>query len=205
MTREELWLDVLQQVAGYSAHEIKGALNGVTLSLEVVRSRTAAGNKGDVADFAAGAADHLELLSARVEALLYLAREQKPPAPVDVSAILRHLAVLLEPAAKSDGVSLVVDGLAEQALTPVPATSARLALAAGLVALIKEGGGNCRLTLNEGAKETAVEKSGPMVHFSHQSARACSLGPMVTSTIAANGIRVVEKDGELTLVFPTSR
>lgn len=193
---KQLWLDVLQQVAGRSAHEVKGALNGVALSLEVVRSRTAAGKKADVADFAVAAADHLELLTARVEALLYLAREPQPPAPADLDLILRHLAALLEPAARSDGGSLVVEGLGQSALTSAPAMSARLALAAGLLGLIKEGGeGRC--TLNGGGE--------PVVRFSHQSAKACSLGPMVTSTIVADGIRVQEQGGELTLVFPKSR
>lgn len=205
---KQLWLDVLQQVAGRSAHEIKGALNGVALSLEVVRSRTAGGRKGDVADFAVAAADHLELLTARVEALMYLARDQKPPAPSDVGIILRHLAALLEPAAKADGGALTVEGLgaAESALTSAPALSARLALATGLLALIKEGGaGSCKLeTVNEPVTG-AFKGAGPVVRFSHQSARACSLGPVVTSTIAADGIRAQEKDGELTLVFPRSR
>jgi signal transduction histidine kinase len=196
MTREELWLGVLQQVAGLSAHEIKGALNGVALSLEVVRSRTAGGKKGDVADFATSAADHLELVTARVEALLYLTREANPPAPSDLGIILRHLAALLEPAAKADGGSLSVEGLKESALTSAPVAASRLALAAGLLALIKEGGtGGCRLT---GGAE-------PVVRFSHQSATACSLGPEVTQTIAADGIRVQESDGALTLVFPKSR
>ena len=190
-----LWLDVLQQVAGRSAHEIKGALNGVSLSLEVVRSRTAGGKKGDVADFAVSAADHLELLTARVEALLYLAREPRPPVPSDLNTILRHLAALLEPASKADQMALEVEGLGEPALSSVPSETARLALAAGLLALIKEGGpggGICRL-------ETT---GGPVVRFSHQSASACSLGPEVTKTIVADGIRVKETDGELTLVFP---
>lgn len=191
-----VWLDVLQQVAGRSAHEIKGALNGVALSLEVVRSRTAGGKKGDVADFATAAADHLELLTARVEALLYLARDPRPPAPADLGIILRHLAALLEPTARADGGALAVEGLGEPAVTSAPVAASRLALAAGLLALIKEGGsGSCRLT---GGAE-------PVVRFSHQSATACSLGPEVTATVAADGIRVQETDGVLTLVFPKSR
>lgn len=197
-----VWLDVLQQVAGRSAHEIKGALNGVALSLEVVRSRTAGGKKGDVADFATAAADHLELLTARVEALLYLAREPRPPAPADLGIILKHLAALLEPTAKADGGALAVEGLGESAVTAAPVPASRLALAAGLLALIKEGGsGTCILK----AVDTAVGKGGPVVRFSHQSATACSLGPEVTATVAADGIRVQESDGVLTLVFPKSR
>jgi signal transduction histidine kinase len=194
---ERAWLDVLQQVAGRSAHEVKGALNGVSLSLEVVRSRSAAGKTADVADFAASAADHLEIVTARVEALLYLAREAKPPAPADVSLILRHLAALLQPAAQSDGGSLTVEGLKESALTSAPPAATRLALAAGMLAHIKEGEKTpVRCTLKGGVE--------PVVRFSHQSASAPtgSLGPVVMKAIAADGIRVQESDGELTLVFP---
>lgn len=198
---DRVWLDVLQQVAGRSAHEVKGALNGVALSLEVVRSRTAAGKTADVADFAVAAADHLDLVTARVEALLYLAREAKPPAPADVNVILRHLTALLQPAAKSDGGSLAVEGLGEAAPTSAPTAAVRLALAAGMLAYIKEGDPGA-----PGASATCRLKGGvePVVHFSHQSATAPRgrLGPVVTKAIAADGIRVQESDGELTLVFP---
>jgi len=197
MTKEELWLDLLQQVAARSAHEVKGALNGVALSLEVVRSRSAAGKTADVADFAASAADHLDRVTAQVEALLYFAREAKPPAPADVNMILRHLTALLQPAAQSDGGSLTVEGLRESALTSAPAAATRLALAAGLLAYIKEGASaTCRLQGGEGVE--------PVVRFSHQSASVptSSLGPVVTQTIAADGIRVQQSDGELILAFP---
>ena len=193
-SRDELWLDVLQQIAGRGAHEVKGALNGVSLSLEVVRSRTAPGKSGDVSEFVANAADQLELLTARVEALLYFSREPKPPEPADVNLILRHLTALLQPAVKADGGNLTVEGLKESALTSAPTASVRLALAAGMLAYIKEGSSaTCRL---RGGAE-------PMVHFSLQSASAPSggLGP-VAKTIAADGIRVQETGGELTLAFP---
>ena len=190
---ERLWLEALQQIAGRCAHELKGALNGVSLSLEVVRSRTVTGKAGDVADYVNNAADQLELLTARVEALLYFAREPKPPAPADVNLILRHLTTLLQPAVKADGGNLTVEGLKESALTSAPTASVRLALAVGLLAHIKEGSSaTCRL-------EGGVE---PVVHFSLQSATASGgLGP-VAKTIAADGIRVQEAGGELTLAFP---
>ncbi len=191
---ERVWLDVLQQIAGRGAHEVKGALNGVSLSLEVVRSRTASGKAGDVADYVVNAADQLELLTARVEALLYFAREPKPPAPADVNLILRHLTALLQPAVKADGGDLTVEGLGTAALTSAPTASVRLALGAGMLAHIKErSSATCRL-------KGGVE---PVVHFSHQSASAPSggLGPMAR-IIAADGIRVQETGGELTLAFP---
>jgi len=35
-----LWLDTLQRICTRAAHELKGALNGVSVNLEVVRSRS---------------------------------------------------------------------------------------------------------------------------------------------------------------------
>ena len=188
-----VWLDVLQQLAGRSAHEIKGALNGVALSLEVVRSRTAGGKKGDVADFATAAADHLELLTARVEAMLFLTREPKPPAPADLGIILRHMAALLEPSAKADGGALMVEGLGNPALTAAPVAAARLALAAGMLALIKEGG-VARVILDTGSET--------VVRFSHQSATAVNLDPEVTSALGKHGIKSRRSPADLHIVFP---
>ena len=37
---DALWLDTLQRICTRVAHELKGALNGVSVNLEVVRSRS---------------------------------------------------------------------------------------------------------------------------------------------------------------------
>ena len=37
---DELWLAVLQRLCDATAHDLKGALNGVALNVEVLRSRT---------------------------------------------------------------------------------------------------------------------------------------------------------------------
>src|SRR5437762_998561 len=44
---DELWLAVQQEICGRAAHEIKGALNGVSVNLEVVRSRAGQGKPAD--------------------------------------------------------------------------------------------------------------------------------------------------------------
>ena len=36
---DALWLETLQRICGRAAHELKGALNGASVNLEVVRSR----------------------------------------------------------------------------------------------------------------------------------------------------------------------
>jgi hypothetical protein len=195
---ESLWLDALQAVVGRAAHEVKDALNGVSLNVEVIRSRGAKGAKAagsaDLGGFAAAAADQLEKLSARTEALLFLTRAPKDDAaPTDLAVTLKHLATLLVPAAKSDGGSLEVEGHDVSIETAVPAHASRLALASGLLALIKEGGaGRCRL----------ASKGQIVVRFSHESAARCSLDPAVASAIGQHHIRTSRSGSDLLLEFP---
>lgn len=195
---DQLWLAALQEVVQRAAHEVKDALNGVSLNLEVIRSRST-GADGDrsrnsLAGFAASAAEQLDLLSARTEALLFLSRPQRPAnGPVDVAVTLKHLASLLVPAAKADGVSLSVAGYQASAPTTASAVVTRLALAEGLLTLVNGGGaGRCRL-------ETGAE---PVVRFSHESAGTCSLDPAIARTIAQHGIRQETPGSELILRFP---
>ena len=204
-----LWLQALQQVVGKAAHEVKDSLNGVSLNLEVIRSRATRPNgggrggrggrgRGEEGEedktfgvFATAAAEQLELLTIRTEAVLFLARPAREPA--DVAVILGHLSSLLIPATKADGGRLAVEGYQTPAPTSAAAQPTRLALAAGLLALIKEGGsGHCRL-------ESATE---PVVRFSHESAAACSLDSMIATALAEHSIRTERSGSDLRIVFP---
>jgi hypothetical protein len=195
---ERLWLGALQDVVGRAAHEVKDALNGVSLNLEVIRSRASRPNgSGGLSDFAAAAADQLEKLSARTEALLFLSRMPRTPAePADVSVTLKHLATLLVPATKADGGTLAVEGYDVSIPTLAPAQATRLALAAGLLAITKEGGSSrCRLEAHDGT----------VVHFSHESAPACTLDPAVVAAIGEHQIRASTSGSELRIDFPSVR
>ena len=127
-----------------------------------------------------------------MDALLCLTRP--PRAEVDVAAALRWLATLLVPAARSDNIPLHVDGYERPTPTTAPALATWLALAAGLLALIKEGGGRCVL---------APEKGETVVRFSHESAGTCSLGDDVVSAITAHAIRTNRSGSDLLIIFPT--
>src|SRR5690606_24522219 len=65
----EHWLPTLQELAGRTSHEIKNALNGVAVNLEVLRSRLERGaGEGDavaasVAPFARSASEQLDVLA----------------------------------------------------------------------------------------------------------------------------------------------
>ena len=146
-----LWLQVLQTLAGGAAHEIRGALNGVAVNLEVVRMRSERpGAAGAGGPFLGNALEQLELLTARTEALLDLARA--PAAPFDVRSAARRLVALLEPAAHASGGSLemVDESDGAMAITSADPATARLALAAAMLGT--EGGDGrllCRIVVRD--------------------------------------------------------
>jgi len=193
---DRLWLRTLEEVVNRAAHEVKDSLNGVSLNLEVIRSRSSAAvaNGQSFATFATSATEQLEQLSARTEAVLFLARPPRDPA--DVALTLKHLASLLVPTAKSEGGSLTVDGYEKSVPTSAPGQVTRLALAAGLLMLTKEGGCNrCHL---DSTSETVVR-------FSHESAGTCSLDSTVAKAIAKHSISSVRSGSDLILRFPGYR
>lgn len=128
---ERLWLAVLQQLAGTVAHELRNALNGVAVNLEVVRSRSS--REGVAASalgsFAGSAAGQLEHVIAITDALMSLSRSQDGAAMIGRTT--DHVAALVRPALAAAGGSLdlVVEG---EGTTRVPADAARLFVAAAL-------------------------------------------------------------------------
>ena len=192
-----LWLDTLQQIFDKAAHEVKDSLNGVSLNLEVIRSRsTKAGVAAiDVASFAEAASGQFEALSARTEAILALARTPRSGVPVDLTLTLKALAAVLVPAARADGGTLRVETLERSMPTGAPPLAVRLALAAGILALLK-GSKAGRCTAEAGAE--------PVVRFSHESAGAVSLDPVVASALAGCNINTRRSDHDLLIVFPGS-
>ena len=191
-----LWLAALQEIVDRAAHELKDSLNGVSLNLEVIRSRsTRDGVTGkDLKDFAEAALGQFEALNGRVEALLALARSPRVATTgADVAVILKQLATLLVPAAKADGRTLQVEGEERGIPTGAPPLSVRLAIAAGLLTLVKgESGGRCLL---EGGPE-------PVVRFSHESAVTCSLDSAVADALPDSNIRHRRSGNDLLIVFP---
>lgn len=187
-----LWLATLEHVAGRAAHEVKDALNGVSVNLEVVRSRCAKPGveMSGVVPFANSATDQLETLGARVEALLYLSRPPREPA--DLALTLKHLAALLVPATRADNGVLKVEGHERSCLTAAAGQATRLAVASGMLAAIGHRGSTlCRLECGQ----------EPVVRISHESA-SCSLDPAVAAAVATHGIRTERSDRDLILVFP---
>ena len=193
---EALWLDTLQQVAARAAHEIKGALNGVCVNLEVVRSRASSQGgspASGLARFAEAAADQMNDLVAMNEALLALTR--RPRDVVDVRATTEQLAALLGPAARSDGGSLrIVDAASNGGgATSAPAVAVRLVLAAAMLrAVEKRGSATCRVDAADGM----------VIRVECADDRALELDPRIVRAAAEVGVRVESGPSGLALAFP---
>lgn len=154
---DALWLETFQRVCGKTAHELKGALNGVSLNLEVVRSRS---QKTDtpasgLASFAGSASTQFDAVMDMTEALLALSRGVE--GAVDLAATTRWLVALLAPAAKVDGRELRIDGSLESlGRSPVEGSAARVAIAAALLGAI-ESASNVVCRANGGSVEIVSE------------------------------------------------
>jgi signal transduction histidine kinase len=193
---DELWLDVLQQVSARTSHELKGALNGVAVNLEVVRSRSAKPDAAAaaVAPFAASAADQLDAVVGMTEALLKLARP--PREPVDIGETLDSLASLVAPSARADGGSLRIESHREIGSSPVGARGNVVRLVIGatlLAALSRKGDIRCRVDVGEQTVVgiECVDAEGPL-----------ELPTDVMTVAAAADIRVLSEGQSISLAFP---
>jgi signal transduction histidine kinase len=193
---DELWLDVLQQVSARTAHELKGALNGVAVNLEVVRSRSVRADAAAaaVAPFAAAAADQLEAVVGMTEALLRLARP--PRESVDIIETLDSLASLVAPSARAEGGSLRIETQREIGNGAVQARGNVVRLVIGatiLAALSRKGDIRCRVDVGEATVVgiACVDAEGPL-----------ELPSDVMAAAAAAGIRVQTEGQSISLAFP---
>ena len=192
---DALWLETLQKVASRAAHELKGALNGVSVNLEVVRTRAARPDAlaSTVLRFADSAAQQLEGLIRMNESLLALARPIREP--VDVGGVVSRLAALLGPSTNAEGGRLEIeDGASEQeALTSVRGNGVRLALAAVLLeAVERKAVTTCR-----------IERVGEViVHVTSSVGGEITMPPTFTDAVGAAGVRVDTLHDGCSLTFP---
>jgi signal transduction histidine kinase len=193
---ERLWLAVLQKLAATVAHELRNALNGVAVNLEVVRSR--ASREGVAASalgsFAGSAADQLEHVIAITDALMSLSREQEGAAVVGRTT--DHIASLVRPplAAAGGSLDVVVEG---EGATRVPARAARLFIAAALQRAVEASAGagaalRCRVRPAAGA-EVCVEGSFMT---------APRLDDGVNALAQMHGVAIRATESSITLTFP---
>jgi signal transduction histidine kinase len=126
---DALWLRCQQRLAAHVAHDLKGALNGISVNLEVVRGRSGDPNThvSAVHRYAGAATEQLAIVIKMATALLSIGRAVRGSA--EVSAVTRQVVGLLEDTLKSDGakVELIVEGGFAGA-TSAPPSAVRLAL-----------------------------------------------------------------------------
>lgn len=138
---ERLWLDRLDAIGRPVAHELRNALNGVAVNLEVVRGRAARADApaSSVARFADAAAEQLDALAQLTDALLGLVR--RGAAPASLSGALAQLVTLLGAVARPDGGSLSLDVTPDGAavVTALPPDAQRALLAGLLLGALERG------------------------------------------------------------------
>src|SRR6476620_3261945 len=81
---DALWLATLHRIFTRAAHEVKGALNGVSVTLEVVRSRSEKPEvpASAVRQFAASASGQLEGVIDMSDAMFSLGRRVREPVEI---------------------------------------------------------------------------------------------------------------------------
>jgi signal transduction histidine kinase len=188
---DALWLETFQRVCEKTAHELKGVLNGVSLNLEVVRSRSqkADAPASSVATFAGSASSQFDGVMDMTEALLALSRAVV--GEVDLAATLRWLVALLAPAAKADGRELRIDGpLGSLGASPVDGSAARAAIAAVLLGAI------------ESATSIVCRANGTSIAISAESGDLEMPGDDVVTAVREVGIELHAEPSAISITFP---
>lgn len=195
----ELWLDALERLCGRAAHELKGALNGVAVNLEVVRSRCErAGTAATaVASYANSASDQLGIVIETTEALLALSRSARTP--TDIARLTRHVHALVGPAARSLGRRFDLTGpLDVLGATSVDADSARLAIAASALSAAD--------AWSHVVCHGETNGTGPTVRLECRDAEpaSCCIDGAIVDAVSREGIQVHVDSSTISITFPRS-
>jgi len=189
LSAQVLWLAALEEICSRAAHEIKGALNGVSVNLEVVRTRSEQGKTGDaVHRYAEAAARELTGVIALSEAVLALARPAKDP--VEPGSTLRRLSVLLASTLRGDGRRLEITEPLDVDITTVSGTVVRLTLASALLAAV------------DGSPHVTCSAVGGEIRITCGGRSRTDLARDVCRIAEAHGVTLTDTGGEMRLVFP---
>ena len=190
------WLDALSRLVGRAAHEVKGALNGVSVNQEVIRSRAEKANTlaASLSSFAGAAAEQLEVVISLTDALLGLTRKAEP---TDVGVEVRRIAILLGAAARSDGKQLTLDdaaALSALGSTSAPSSAVRLAICESLLAAVET---------NTNVYCAAVADPGtPAIRIESRDGNAMTVGSEIVIAAADAGITIRAEPSAVCISFP---
>jgi signal transduction histidine kinase len=187
-----LWLSTLQRLTERVAHEIRNALNGVAVNVEVVRSRaTRAGDTSAIAPFATAAASQVEILAGQVDALVSMLRP--PTTPLDLGALLGRMVILVRGEAGKAEIELDLPVSAGAAVSGAPGDATRLAVAAALLAALdRDCGVTCRLGTD----------AAPTVYISCDAGGPLTLADEVAKRVTRAGILLTPSAHGIVLTFP---
>ena len=196
-----LWLLTLQRAMARASHDVKDALNGVSVNVEVIRSRSARPDvaASAVAPFADAAGQQVERLTTLIEAILSLTRPERVPADVGLT-VRRVITVCGASSSSADaGVTLMDTGSADAALTRVREDVVRLALMAPLLELV------AGVDRSRRASDVSCTLGGDdeFVHVVLAAAnRRASMPDSVADAARVAGVRWTEGEQDLSLAFP---
>lgn len=194
-----LWLAVFQRALGRASHDVKDLLNGVSVNLEVVRSRAGRveSTGSAISPFADAATQQLERLTSLLDAVLTLGRVERDPA--DVGMIMRGVAVLCGASNTAEDSAVTVRAhLVGDARTRVLGDAVRLAITAPLLDAVMGKAGNARATAVDCELS---EEAGTLVVRLHAD-RPVPMPAGVAPVLRAHGVRWVESPHDLSLAFP---
>ena len=190
----------LQRAMGRASHDVKDALNGVSVNLEVIRSRAARPDTpaSAVASFGESAGHQLERLTSLIEAVLALGRAERTP--VDVGVTLRRIVTICSASTSSDdaAVRLVEDASMGSTFSRVSPDVVRLALLAHLLDLVVSPARGT--SLSEVTCTLATSDDGVHVRFAADG-RTASTPDALADVMRSAGVRSTDGN-DISLTFP---
>lgn len=191
---EALWLDTLQRICGRAAHEVKGALNGVSVNLEVVRSRSEKPNASAAAvnRYAETATEQLGAVITMTDALLSLARPAREP--VELAPLVRRIAALIAPAARADNRRFDFEETDDLGVSSANGDAVRIAIGGSIVDAV-DGSAHvvCRMDGAGGA---------PTIRLVSCDGSALVVRDEIVSAAADAGIRIEAGTAGISITFP---
>ena len=194
---DALWLEALNRLVGRASHELKGALNGVAVNQEVIRSRVEKPNPtiASVAPFVGAAVGQLDVVIALTDALLGLTRRAREP--VDVGVEVRRVAILLAAAVRADGNQLTIDGGAtfdELGVTSATGSAVRLAICECLLSAV-EASTNVHCM-------SVADSRGPAIRIESEDGSAMAVEAGLVAAAGDAGITIQAEGSAVSISFP---
>jgi signal transduction histidine kinase len=194
---DSLWLETLHRICGRAAHELKGALNAVSVNLEVVRSRSGKPDTpaSSVNKYATAASTQLDAVIAMTEAVLSLAREAREP--VEIAMVVQKILDLLARVAQADGRRLEAGGAFDDlGRTSASGNAARFAIGRCLLAAV-DASQDVRCT------PIPPEDGGdPVVRIESSDGAVLAVDDDVIAAAAGAGIRIQAESSVISISFP---